>query len=125
MIYSLVAQINTRIAAAAAGQPAGAAASNAPKTLPRPAMPVPAPLPALAPQWPGYYQPPVPYTYPHMPYPYMSYPMLYVPPQNPHTASAPMPAATPQHSTAVGEGPPDAWTVEAGCDCTDISHALP
>ena len=42
--------------------------------LPRPFAPFLAPLPVLAPQWPGYYQPPPPYAFSHLPLPYLFVP---------------------------------------------------
>ena len=103
---TLTAQINSRIAAAAAAvQPAGSGTSSmpsAPAALPRPIAPFLAPLPALAPHWPGYYQPAPPYAFPHMPYPYMPYPLPYVGPQIQQPASAPLPASAP-HQAAPGE----------------------
>ena len=92
----LTAQIDSRIAAAVAAHPAAGSAHSGPSAsaaLPRPYL---APLPALAPQWPGYYQPHPPYAYPHMPYPYMPYPMPYATPQMPQAASVPLPASIPQ-----------------------------
>ncbi len=81
-----LARINSRIAAASV---AGV------QHAPRPVMM--APLPAPAPQWPGYYAPYVPYM--HYPPYYAQQPLAYPPAVNSTAAAAPASLPAPAHTT--------------------------
>ena len=91
----IVAQINTRIAAAASEQPTKASAAPSAAAAPLLAQPPP----GAASLWPGYYHPALPFPYPYQPYHYAPYPAAFLPP--PWAAPRPaMPAPVPSSNAA-------------------------